>query len=140
MGGWYAELAQAKLEEKYGIKKDQFLDLKALKGDSSDNIPGVAGIGEKTAKLFAKLNIHNVYDLLHHFPRDYVTYESPVHLSDAKEDSIVTLNLTISGSLRTKKVRNLTITNAMGRDNTAAISLTFPSVQDRCLMTRASQM
>lgn len=37
------------LEAKYGIKKSQFLDLKALKGDSSDNIPGVAGIGEKTA-------------------------------------------------------------------------------------------
>ncbi|MBR3332356.1 hypothetical protein IKG28_01870 [Candidatus Saccharibacteria bacterium] len=37
------------LEEKYGIKKSQFLDLKALKGDSSDNIPGVPGIGEKTA-------------------------------------------------------------------------------------------
>ena len=37
------------LEAKYGIKKSQFLDLKALKGDSSDNIPGVPGIGEKTA-------------------------------------------------------------------------------------------
>ena len=37
------------LEEKYGIKKSQFLDLKSLKGDSSDNIPGVPGIGEKTA-------------------------------------------------------------------------------------------
>lgn len=36
-------------EKKYGIKVDQFLDLKALKGDSSDNIPGVAGVGEKTA-------------------------------------------------------------------------------------------
>lgn len=36
-------------EEKYGIRVDQFLDLKALKGDSSDNIPGVPGIGEKTA-------------------------------------------------------------------------------------------
>ena len=35
--------------EKYGIRVDQFLDLKALKGDSSDNIPGVPGIGEKTA-------------------------------------------------------------------------------------------
>lgn len=35
-------------EEKYGIQVDQFLDLKALKGDSSDNIPGVPGIGEKT--------------------------------------------------------------------------------------------
>lgn len=35
--------------EKYGIRVDQFLDLKSLKGDSSDNIPGVPGVGEKTA-------------------------------------------------------------------------------------------
>ena len=35
--------------EKYGIAVDQYLDLKALMGDSSDNIPGVPGIGEKTA-------------------------------------------------------------------------------------------
>lgn len=35
--------------EKYGILPTQFLDLKALKGDSSDNIPGVPGIGEKGA-------------------------------------------------------------------------------------------
>lgn len=36
-------------QEKYGIAVDQFLDLKSLKGDSSDNIPGVPGVGEKTA-------------------------------------------------------------------------------------------
>ncbi len=53
-------------EEKYGIKKNQFLDLKSLKGDSSDNIPGVPGIGEKTA---AKLlndygTLDNIYDNL----------------------------------------------------------------------------
>ncbi len=35
-------------EEKYGLRVEQFLDLKALKGDSSDNIPGVPGVGEKT--------------------------------------------------------------------------------------------
>lgn len=35
--------------EKYGLEPEQFLDLKALKGDSSDNIPGVPGIGEKGA-------------------------------------------------------------------------------------------
>ena len=40
---------RAKFFEKYGIRVEQFVDLKALMGDSSDNIPGVPGIGEKTA-------------------------------------------------------------------------------------------
>ncbi|HSX32994.1 MAG TPA: DNA polymerase I [Candidatus Saccharimonadales bacterium] len=39
----------AHFEEKYGVGAHQWVDVKALKGDSSDNIPGVAGIGEKTA-------------------------------------------------------------------------------------------
>lgn len=37
------------LFEKYGLTPSQMIDLKSLMGDSSDNIPGVAGIGEKTA-------------------------------------------------------------------------------------------
>ena len=36
-------------EQKYDINVEQFLDLKSLKGDASDNLPGVAGVGEKTA-------------------------------------------------------------------------------------------
>ena len=43
------EIDVSAIEKKYGILKNQFLDLKALKGDNSDNIPGVPGIGEKTA-------------------------------------------------------------------------------------------
>lgn len=43
------EIDVAGVEAKYGIRKSQFLDLKALKGDASDNIPGVPGVGEKTA-------------------------------------------------------------------------------------------
>ncbi len=39
----------ASFEEKYGVGPHQWVDVKALKGDASDNIPGVAGIGEKTA-------------------------------------------------------------------------------------------
>ena len=39
----------ATFESKYGINQDQLVDFKALMGDSSDNIPGVAGIGQKGA-------------------------------------------------------------------------------------------
>ena len=40
---------EAKIDERYGLRPDQMLDYKALKGDTSDNIPGVPGVGEKTA-------------------------------------------------------------------------------------------
>ncbi len=39
----------AKIEERWGLRPDQMLDYKALKGDSTDNIPGIPGVGEKTA-------------------------------------------------------------------------------------------
>ena len=52
--------------EKYGIRADQFVDVKALMGDSSDNIPGVPGVGEKTAfKLIAEEgSLDNIYSRL----------------------------------------------------------------------------
>lgn len=52
--------------EKYGVEPEQFVDVKALMGDSSDNIPGVPGIGEKTAlKLIATYgSLDGVYEAL----------------------------------------------------------------------------
>ncbi|MCB0054154.1 MAG: DNA polymerase I, partial [Caldilinea sp.] len=40
------------VQERYGLTPQQFIDFKALTGDSSDNIPGVPGVGEKTAIKF----------------------------------------------------------------------------------------
>lgn len=52
--------------EKMEIKPEQIIDLKALMGDSSDNIPGVPGVGEKTAtKLLKQFStLENVYESL----------------------------------------------------------------------------
>jgi DNA polymerase-1 len=45
---------RARIDERWGLRPDQMLDYKALKGDTTDNIPGVPGVGEKTAaKLIA---------------------------------------------------------------------------------------
>lgn len=51
---------------KYGVTPAQFIDVKALMGDSSDNIPGVAGVGEKTAfRLIAEFgSLDAVYEHL----------------------------------------------------------------------------
>lgn len=55
-----------KFIETYGISPGQFVDVKALMGDSSDNIPGVPGIGEKTAlKLISEFgSLDDLYEKL----------------------------------------------------------------------------
>ena len=58
------EFDEKKMIETYGITPTQFIDLKGLMGDKSDNIPGVPGIGEKTGiKLLKEFgSIENIYD------------------------------------------------------------------------------
>ena len=58
------EYNREKIIEKYGIEPKQLIDVKGLQGDSSDNIPGVPGIGEKTAlKLIQEYgSIENLYE------------------------------------------------------------------------------
>ncbi len=60
----------ADFEKKYELKPEQFLDLKALMGDSSDNIPGVSGVGQKTAtKLLQEYgSLDGVYENLELLP------------------------------------------------------------------------
>ncbi len=64
-----------KVKERYGLSPAQFVDFKALKGDPSDNIPGVPGIGEKgAAKLIAEYkNLENIYENLQKLPEKLQT-------------------------------------------------------------------
>lgn len=60
------QISPTSFKAKYGIDHEQFLDMKSLKGDSSDNIPGVPGIGEKGAtELLQKYKtLDGIYDNL----------------------------------------------------------------------------
>lgn len=53
-----------RIKDDYGVTPHQLIDIKALMGDSSDNIPGVSGVGQKTAQsLISELgSIQNIYD------------------------------------------------------------------------------
>ncbi len=71
MGRPQAELCdEAAIFEKYGVKPAQMIDVKALMGDSSDNIPGVAGVGEKTALSLVQQygNLDSIYENLDTLP------------------------------------------------------------------------
>lgn len=61
--------------EKMGVPPDKIIELKALMGDSSDNIPGVPGIGEKSAlNLLRSFNsIEEIYDHLEEVPQKFKT-------------------------------------------------------------------
>ena len=57
------------VRERYGLNPDQVTDYKGLKGDPSDNIPGVPGIGEKTASALIQTfgNIEGLYKAISNF-------------------------------------------------------------------------
>jgi DNA polymerase-1 len=56
---------EAAVEKRYGLRPNQLADYRALKGDTSDNIPGVPGVGEKTATQLLQ-KYENVENLMHH--------------------------------------------------------------------------
>ena len=84
------EIDVKEVEAKYGILKSQFLDLKALKGDNSDNIPGVPGIGEKTAvKLLNEYgSVDGIYEHL-----DEIKGSTRDKLAAGKESAYMSLKL-----------------------------------------------
>ncbi|MEI6266779.1 MAG: DNA polymerase I [bacterium] len=81
---------KAAVMERYGLTPEEFVILKALKGDTSDNIPGVAGIGEKTAiDLASKYkSLDDLYDNLYEIKSSIAK-----KLEDGKESAYLSLHL-----------------------------------------------
>lgn len=96
--------------------------------EHTDNIICLKGIGEKTSKLFQKIGIQTVDELIHHYPRDYQTFEDPCMLNETTDGEICTVSLSITNDFKWKKIRNLTIGTGMGSDGQDYISLTYFNV------------
>ena len=94
----------------------------------SDAIPvnRIKGVGEKTAALFGKINVFTVEDLIGHYPRDYETYDAPVSIRETSPGSVQAIYGQITAIPNVKKVRNLSILNAILKDGSNdSIQLTF---------------
>ena len=85
----------------------------------------IRGIGEKSARLYEKLDIYSVSDLLQHFPRKYETFSSPVPVSEGINNEINSFYCKISSNIFVKKVHNLTITNFKISDETGTLNVTL---------------
>nr|WP_106788282.1 ATP-dependent DNA helicase RecG [Massilistercora timonensis] len=81
----------------------------------------IKGIGEKTEKLFEKLNIYTAGDLLRYYPRGYDVYEEPVPVSEAEEGKICTVTGAIFGRVQVAGNRRLPVTTLHVRDLTGTL-------------------
>lgn len=85
----------------------------------------VKGVGEKTRRLFQKLNIETVGDLLRSYPRDYEVFEDPVKIARAVSGEAQAVYAAVCGIPNEKKIRRLTILNVNIADETGSMGLTF---------------
>ncbi len=92
---------------------------------SGDEIQQLKGIGEKTAKLFHKLNIDKISDLLSYYPRDYDRFQNVIPVSQIKIDKICAVRACLVGSIQTKRMKNLRISTAIIADDTSSMQITF---------------
>ena len=81
----------AEVEERFGLNLEQFIELKAITGDNSDNIPGVPGVGDKTATKF--LTKYGTIDNLYAHIDEISGPKTRQNLIDAKEQVITNKRL-----------------------------------------------
>ncbi len=93
--------------------------------DSNTGITEIKGVGEKTAKLFRKVGIQTVGDLLHSYPRDYEDFKEPLAISDCRAGELCSVRACLVGNISAKKVRSLTILNFVIRDAGGEIFMTY---------------
>ena len=92
---------------------------------NDQSIETLKGIGEKTAKLFEKVGIRTIDDLLHYYPRGYDTYGEPKAIGELSEDETGTVEGFLKSRATGVHVNGLSIVQATISDMTGKLRLVW---------------
>lgn len=87
------------------------------------NIAELKGIGEKTQRLFAKVGIETVGDLIRYYPRGYDVYEEAVPIGELEEGKVQTVTGMIFGRVQVSGSRKLQVTTLILKDLTGTLKV-----------------
>ena len=90
-----------------------------------DSIQTIKGIGEKTAESFARLGIFTIDDLLHTYPRNYLSYEEPVAIREAAVGERHAIRAMITSYVTVKQVQSLKLTILTVSDGDMTMHMTW---------------
>ncbi len=126
------EMTPEAVEEKYGIPAAKYVEYAALRGDNSDNLPGVPGVGEKTAaKLITQFgDIDGIYERL-----DEVSGKKVPAMLDEHREQVQT-NRTIMTLRRDVDVDYVLEDLRMGAPDTEKVRQLFGALEFRALYDR----
>ena len=89
--------------------------------NEASKIIDLKGVGEKTEKLFHKVGIETLGDLVHYFPRTYDIYELPLSINEIEEEKIIAVKGIISGKVSVGGPQTMKVTSLTLKDETGCI-------------------
>ena len=88
-------------------------------------VHSLKGIGEKTGKLFEKLGIFTIDDLLTYYPRAYETYEEPAAIGQLKEQTVMAVESALMKSADLLRLNHMQIVSVQLKDLTGSLQVAW---------------
>lgn len=90
---------------------------------AKQSIGSLKGVGEKTEKLFHRLGITKIEDLLRYYPRNFEIYDDPVPVCEAEEGKVCTVAGTVSGRIQVSGSQRMQVTTLYLKDLTGTLKV-----------------
>ncbi len=96
--------------------------------NNQDSVRTLKGVGDKTGKLFEKLGVATIDDLLHYYPKTYRAYEEPVPIGGLKIDEVQAVAGTLPKDASLRRFKNIQVITDSIHDNTGDLTLTWYNI------------